>query len=59
MDKLERYIKKKLKTDTEDFDVWFKKNKVRLNGFKNEEDVTERQNGRNAIVITSLSIKYK
>ena len=50
MGKLERHIKKKLKTDTEDFDVWFKKNKVRLNG---------RQNGRNAIVITSLSIKYK
>lgn len=45
MARFERKIRKRLKGETEDFDVWFEKNKEHFPGFVNEESEEEEPQG--------------
>jgi len=50
MGRFERKIKKQLKNETEDFDVWYEKNQDRLTSFAVENDVKEHYKGGNMLV---------
>lgn len=55
MGRFERKIKKKIKNNTEDFEVWFEKNQSQLNGFSEKNELSRSQNRGNVLTKTFKS----